>query len=168
MEISSARLLEIAGSALVRLDGAWFLTLSEQLGVEEAWRLDVEAWKRFSYTFAKLLRTEVISEPTWPQGYLDALEIFYRVMKVEGRSIAVEGERITVRVTDCETQRAIARAGVADCGIATVETYLGIARGLFGSAFDIEVRHTRNLNHGDDFCEVVIERQETQLPAKGR
>ncbi|MBW1643510.1 MAG: hypothetical protein JRJ76_11785, partial [Deltaproteobacteria bacterium] len=59
---------------------------------------------------------------------------------------------------DCEIQKAIAKAGIADCGIVTIQTYQGIAAGLFGKEFNISVEHTRNLNHGDKCCEVVIAR----------
>ena len=48
--------------------------------------------------------------------------------------------------------------GVAGCGIATIATYKGIARGLFGKDMEISVEHTRNLNQGDPYCEVVITR----------
>jgi hypothetical protein len=77
-------------------------------------------------------------------------------MKMDGRSITVNGEIITVRVTDCETQKAIAKAGIADCGIATIATYQGLARGLFGEDFEVNVSHIKNLNRGDDCCEVIL------------
>jgi len=35
-------------ASVVRLDGAWFLTLAGRLGKEKAWEMDVEAWKQFS------------------------------------------------------------------------------------------------------------------------
>jgi hypothetical protein len=76
---------------------------------------------------------------------------------MRGRSVSMEGNVIIVRVTDCDIQKAVAKAGIVDCGIATVETYKGMAHGLFGKETDIVVRHTKNLNHGDDFCEVMIE-----------
>lgn len=160
MHLSNEQLLNIAGHALVRLDGAWFLALAEHLGVEEAWRLDVEAWKRFSYVFAKRLRADYIPEPTWPASFLEALEIFSRIMRIEGRTVTVEENQIIIRVEDCEIQKAIAKAGVADCGIATVATYQGLVRGLFNKEIAVAVRHTRNLNRGDDCCEVVIVRED--------
>jgi len=93
---------------------------------------------------------------------LDALEILSRVFKIEGRKVFVESGTITVQVTDCETQKAIAKAGIADCGIVTVQTYQGLMRGLFGKEMDVLVRHTKNLNQGDDCCEVVISKQTHQ------
>ena len=69
---------------------------------------------------------------------------------------------ITVQVSDCENQKAIAKAGIADCGIVTVQTYQGLMRGLFGKEMDMLVRHTKNLNQGDDCCEVVVSRQTHQ------
>ena len=156
MNLSTARVFEIAQHAFIRLDGAWFMALAGKLGKEVAWEIDVEAWKQFSYVFAKYIRKNVIPNPTWPESFLDTLEILSRILKIEGRQVFVGPGTITVQVTDCENQKAIAKAGIADCGIVTVETYLGLMRGLFGKEMDVLVEHTKNLNRGDDCCEVVI------------
>lgn len=158
MHLTTEQLFELSRLALVRLDGAWFLALAEKMGKDAAWNIDVAAWKRFSYVIGKIMRERFLPNPVWPGSFLDALEIFSTVMKIEGRSVAVSGDTITIQVTDCETQKAIAKAGVADCGIATVETYQGLARGLFGNDFLLTVTHTKNLNRGDAYCEVVISR----------
>lgn len=42
------------------------------------------------------------------------LEIFSKVLKIEGREVCVESDAIIVRVTDCETQKTIAKSSVAD------------------------------------------------------
>ncbi|PKN75756.1 MAG: hypothetical protein CVU52_05820 [Deltaproteobacteria bacterium HGW-Deltaproteobacteria-10] len=158
MHLTTEQLFELSRLALVRLDGAWFLALAEKMGKDAAWDVDVAAWKRFSYVIGKMMKERFLPDPVWPASFLDALEIFSTVMKIEGRSVAVSGDTITIQVTDCETQKAIAKAGVADCGIATVETYQGLARGLFGNDFQVTVSHTKNLNRGDAYCEVVISR----------
>ncbi len=159
MNLSTEQLLEIAQYSFVRMDGAWFLALAGKLGKETAWEIDVEAWKQFSYVFGKKIRKEMIPNPSWPQSFLDALEILSKVLKIEGREVLVESDRITVRVTECETQKAIAKAGIADCGIVTEQTYQGLMRGLFGREMGVSVRHTKNLNQGDDCCEVIISRR---------
>jgi len=161
VNLSSDRLLEIAQYSIVRLDGAWFLALAQKLGKETAWEMDIEAWKQFSYIFGKKIRQEVIPHPVWPESFLDTLEILSKVLKIEGRKIKVEGDIITVPVQteDCEVQKAIAKAGIADCGIATVHTYQGLIRGLFGKEMNVLVRHTKNLNKGDDCCEVIISKK---------
>ena len=156
VNLSNEQLLELAQYALVRMDGAWFLALARELGVETAFKMDVEAWTQFSYVFGKKIRKDFIPEPIWPASFLDAMKILTRILKIEGREVEIQKGRITVRVTDCEIQKAIAKAGVADCGIATIATYKGIAKGLFGKEVDISVEHTRNLNQGDPYCEVVI------------
>ena len=51
-----------------------------------------------------------------------------------------------------------AKEGVTDCGIATVVTYQGLVKGLFKGEVEVTVEHTKNLNHGDKCCEVVISR----------
>ena len=159
MDLSADRLLEIAQYSIVRLDGAWFLALAQKLGKETAWEMDIEAWKQFSYLFGKRIRQEIIPNPVWPESFLDTLEILSKVLKIEGRKIKIEGDIITVQTEDCEVQKAIAKAGIANCGIATVHTYQGLIRGLFGKEMNLLVRHTKNLNQGDDCCEVVISKQ---------
>jgi len=159
MNLSAEQLLEVAQYALVRLDGAWFLTLAGRLGKETAWKIDAEAWEQFSYRFGKKIRKDFIPRPVWPQSFLEALEILSCILKMEGRTVSVEADTITIRVTDCETQRAIAKAGIADCGIVTVQSYHGLMRGLFGKEMGVQVRHTKNLNQGDECCEVVFSRR---------
>ena len=158
MKLSNAQLLELAQFAFVRMDGAWFLALARELGVDTAFKMDVEAWTQFSYVFGKKIRKEFIPEPIWPESFMEAMKILTRILKIEGREVKIARDTITVRVTDCEIQKAIAKAGVADCGIATIATYKGVARGLFGKDMEISVEHTRNLNQGDPYCEVVITR----------
>lgn len=159
MNLTDKEMMEIAQYSFTRMDGAWFLALAKKFGVQTAWEMDVEAWKQFSYVFGKNLRKNYIKSPVWPESFLEAMEIFSRVLRIEGRKITVEGERIIFRITDCETQRAIAKAGVADCGIVTVETYQGITAGLFGDDVKVDVAHTKNLNHGDECCEVIVSRK---------
>jgi hypothetical protein len=159
MKLSAEQLLEIAQYSFVRMDGAWFLALAGKFGKETAWEMDIEAWKQFSYIFGKKIRNDFIPHPVWPESFLDALGILSTIMKMEGRNVSVASDTITVQVTDCETQRAIAKAGIADCGIATVQSYQGLMRGLFGKEMDVLVQHTKNLNQGDDCCEVILSRQ---------
>jgi hypothetical protein len=156
MNLSIEQLFEIAQYSFIRLDGAWFMALAGKLGKEVAWEIDVEAWKQFSYVFGKNVRKNVIPNPVWPESFLDVLEILSKVLNIEGRKVFVGPNTITVRVTDCENQKAIAKAGIADCGIVTVQTYQGLMRGLFGKEMGVFVQHTKNLNQGDDCCEVVI------------
>jgi len=156
MKLTNDQILELTQYAFIRMDGAWFLALAKKFGVQTAWEMDVAAWKQLAYLLGKQIRKNYISNPIWPESFLDALEIFSRVLKIEGREMKVNSDTITVRVTDCETQRAIAKAGVADCGIVTVQTYQELIRGLFGKDMGVTVEHTKNLNRGDECCEVVV------------
>ncbi|MBN2079323.1 MAG: hypothetical protein JW838_10175 [Spirochaetes bacterium] len=156
LDVTDEQLLELSQKSFVRLDGAWFMAAARTLGIQAAWDLDVEAWKQFSYVMGKNLRKTLIPEPVWPESLLDAMDVFMRVLDIRGRDIAVENDSIVVRVTDCAMQKAIAKAGIADCGIATVATYRGVIRGLFGKETEPVVEHTKNLNRGDECCEVVI------------
>ena len=120
--------------------------------------MDVEAWKQLSYVMGTHMRKSLFPEPRWPETFLESMDVFMNVLGITNRSVALDRGEIRVRVTDCDIQKGIAKAGIADCGIVTVETYTGMARGLFGKDTDIQVIHAKNLNHGDDCCEVVIRR----------
>ena len=158
MNITDEQLLQLSQMAFVRLDGAWFMAVAKKNGIEAAWELDIEAWKQLSYVIGKNLARSLLPDPVWPASFMEAVELLFRVMGIRGRNIARQEDRITITVTDCDMQKAIAKAGIADCGIATIATYEGLARGLFGRDFAVTVDHTRNLNHGDGVCEVVIRR----------
>ncbi|MGI6548452.1 MAG: DUF6125 family protein [Syntrophomonadales bacterium] len=156
MGLSNEKLVDIAQYAITRLDGGWFLGAAKRLGVEKAWELDVEAWRHFSYVFGKKLRTDYITDPVWPESFIEAIDIMGQILKIEGRQVSLDGNAIRIRVTDCETQKMIAKAGVADCGIVTVYSYEQLAQGLFARTISVSVKHLKNLNHGDDCCEVLI------------
>lgn len=160
MELNHQQIIDLLQYSFVRMDGAWFLALAQKYGLETAWEADVEAWKRFSYLFGKKLKKDHIGSPVWPESFLDAINILSRVLKIEGRQVTLEQDRIIIRITECETQKAIAKANVADCGIVTIYTYQGMAQGIFGRDVEIDVQHTQNLNHGDPCCEVVISRKQ--------
>lgn len=159
MHFSDQQIIEVAQHAFIRMDGAWFLALAKKFGIQTAWEMDVEAWKQFSYVFGKNLRKRYLSDPVWPDSFLDALEVFFTILKMEGRKLSVQDGKIIIRITDCETQKAIARAGVADCGIVTIQSYEGIIKGLYDNKICVHVAHPKNLNHGDDCCEVIIDRK---------
>jgi hypothetical protein len=161
MNLTNEQIIEFFQYLFTRMDGAWFLAVSKKFGIGAAWDMDIEAWKQLSYLFGKKIRKNFINEPVWPDSLIDALEVFSTVMNVAGREVAVHADRVIIRTNDCETQKAIAKAGVADCGIVTVQTYEGIINGLFEKSIQVGVVHTKNLNHGDDCCEVVISKNES-------
>ena len=145
-------MLELMQYAFTRLDGAWFMGVARKHGIKEAWEADIEAWKQFAYLMGKRIRKNFIPKPVWPQSFLEAFEIMAYVLKIEGRDITMEGEQLAIRVIDCEIQKMIAKAGIADCGITTIQTYQGITQGLFAGELHLNVEHLKNLNHGDDCC----------------
>ena len=158
MKLTNDQILELTQYAFIRMDGAWFLALAKKFDIETAWEMDVAAWKQLAYLLGKQIRKNYINNPVWPASFLDALEIFSRVLNMKGREVRIDPDKITVRVTDCETQKAIAKAGVADCGIVTVQSYQELIRGLFDKDMGITVEHTKNLNRGDECCEVVVKK----------
>lgn len=156
MNITDQQLLDLLQYSFVRMDGAWFMGMAKKYGIDAAWEMDKAAWNQFSYVLAKKIKSGYLPDPVWPQSFIDCIEIFSRMMKVQGRSVVVEGDSVIIRATDCETQKAIAKAGIADCGIVTVETYMNMIKVIFEDKIEVEVVHTKNLNRGADCCEVVV------------
>jgi hypothetical protein len=159
MKVTETQMTEIAQHAFTRMDGAWFLALAKKYGIQTAWDMDVEAWTQFSYVFGKNLRKNYIPDPVWPESFFEACDVFSKLTRMEGRTVSVRDGKIIIRVAECETQKAIAKAGVADCGIVTTQSYQGMIRGLFGNEVQVNVVHTKNLNHGAECCEVVVTRK---------
>ena len=159
MVLTDKQIIEIAQHSFTRMDGAWFMALAKKFGIDTAWEMDVEAWKQFSYIFGKNIRKNYIKNPVWPDSFFDTMDIFGKVLNIQGREVSIDGDKIVVQVTDCEVQKAIAKAGIADCGIVTIQTYQGIVNGLFNNEINIKVEHTKNLNQGADCCEVIITRE---------
>ncbi len=156
MQVSEKDILDLSRLAFVRLDGAWFMAMAREYGIDAAWKMDVEAWKQFSYVMGKNLVKNHLPDPVWPESYIDALHMLFKVMGMDNREVIQEDGKIVIRVVECEMQKAIAKAGIADCGIATIATYEGLGRGMFGKDFSIKADHTKNLNQGAEYCEVVI------------
>ncbi len=158
MKITDEQLLELLQYAFVRMDGAWFMGMAKKHGIDEAWEMDKAAWNQFSYVLGKKIKNDYFPEPVWPQSFLEMIDIYSRMLKIEGREVVLDGDSVIVRATECETQKAIAKAGIADCGIVTVETFQNMIRALFGDDLKVDVVHTKNLNRGADCCEVVVTR----------
>jgi len=110
MNLSNEKLVDISQFAISRLDGAWFMAVAKEIGVDTAWKIDVAAWKQFSYVFGKKLNKDLIPDPVWPQSFIEAIDILSKVLKIEKREIIVSEGAITVRAEDCEIQKAIAKA----------------------------------------------------------
>jgi hypothetical protein len=107
----------------------------------------------------KKIKKDIIPHPVRPKSFLDALESLRKILKTEGHKLLVESDAVTVWVTDWEIRKAIAKADIADCGIVTIQSYQGLMRGLFGREMGVLVEHTKDLNQGDDCCEVFISTQ---------
>jgi hypothetical protein len=53
MNLTRDQLFELAQTALVRMDGAWFIAVANQFGKDAAWETDVAAWSQLSYVLGK-------------------------------------------------------------------------------------------------------------------
>lgn len=156
MKLKTETILSICQHGFIRLDGAWFIAVAEKFGIATAWEMDIAAWKQFSYGFGKNLKIKYIPEPQWPESFFDAAELLYKILNVKGRMFTVKNDEIIMRASECEIQKAVAAAGIADCGILTQIVLQHLAKGLFGKEINFTVEQLKKMPDGDPYCEALI------------
>jgi len=112
-------------------DGLWFLQVEKSYGMEEAIRLDAEAWEQFTVVEAKRIMDFLNMEPG---GGLPALNkaLQYRLYSVINRQEIIEKDESTLifRMNDCRVQSARKRKKLPDfpCRPVGLVEYTGFAR----------------------------------------
>jgi len=76
MDLSNEKLIDIAQFAISLLDGAWFMAVAKEIGVDTAWKMDIAAWKQFSYVFGKRLKK--LFHGCWQKGYFTGYSVLER------------------------------------------------------------------------------------------
>lgn len=126
-------LLEIYAKNWLALDGFWFLSLEEKLGMDKAMEHDVAAWRQFTVTEANRLKEFLgLSERPGLEGLAQALHLrlYGRVNK---HSCEICGNKLIFRNIECRVQTARARKGMEfhPCKEVAMHEYSG-----FGTAID--------------------------------
>lgn len=98
MKLRGENLVKWLREAYFSLDGIWFLTLEESLGLERAVELDIEVWRRFAHVMARRVAKRLGVDSSRVEGIIDSLEVFF---DVEGWNVSLNPSTGSFQVEHC-------------------------------------------------------------------
>ena len=124
------QLLEIYSKNWLAMDGVWFQSVERKFGMDEAMYHDIEAWKRFTVTEARQIKSFLkLPEQPGLEGLKEALSLrFYA--NINEDKIEIEGNTLTYTSVNCRVQRARERKGMPfhPCKSVGIVEYSGFAQ----------------------------------------
>ncbi|MCQ2529906.1 MAG: DUF6125 family protein [Lachnospiraceae bacterium] len=131
--LSKEELIELIGiysKNWLALDGVWFQSIEEKLGMDEAMYHDERAWERFTVSEAKRIKEFLkLPEQAGIEGLSKALQLrFYA--NINKDSIEIDGNTLYYTAIDCRVQTARLRKGMPfhPCKSVGVLEYSGFAK----------------------------------------
>lgn len=125
-------LLELSSKNIVAMDGVWFQTLEEAIGMDKAMGYDAEAWRRYSPAEARRLKKYYhMEEHPGLKGLEKALIVGYSTLANQ-TSVVWEDDSLIYRVDVCRVQAARSRKGMEfhPCKRVGLIEYQGFARAI--------------------------------------
>lgn len=123
-------LINIYSKNWLAMDGVWFQSVEEELGMDEAMYHDEQAWERFTVIEAKRIKEFLkLPEQAGIEGLAKALQLrFYG--NINKDTIEIEGNTLTYTAVDCRVQTARLRKGMPyhPCKSVGVIEYSGFAK----------------------------------------
>ncbi len=131
--LSKEKLIELIGiysKNWLAMDGVWFQSVEEKLGMDEAMYHDERAWERFTVTEAKRIKEFLkLPEQAGIEGLAKALQLrFYG--NINKDTIEIDGNTLVYTAVDCRVQTARLRKGMPfhPCKSVGVIEYSGFAK----------------------------------------
>lgn len=126
------QLIEDYSKNWLAMDGVWFQSVEQKLGMDEAMYHDAEAWRRFTIIEAKRIR-QFLELPEHPglEGLARALQLrFYANLNEADLLWEDDGKTLVYRIRECRVQRARERKGMPfhPCKPVGEIEYAGFAR----------------------------------------
>ncbi len=126
------QLIEIYAKNWLAMDGVWFQSIEEKLGMDEAMEHDANAWRRFTVIEAKRIKDWLgLPEQAGLEGLKKALSLrFYANLNKD--EITIEGNTLLYRTLDCRVQTARGRKGMEyhPCKPVGIIEYSGFAQAI--------------------------------------
>lgn len=106
------RLIEIYSKNWLAMDGVWFQSIEQKLGMDEAMYHDEAAWRRFTVIEAKRIKEFLqLKENAGIEGLAKALRLrFYA--NINKDKIEIDGNTLIYSAVDCRVQTARKRKGM--------------------------------------------------------
>lgn len=126
------QLIEDYSKNWLAMDGVWFQSVEQKLGMDEAMYHDAEAWRRFTVIEAKRIK-QFLELPEHPglEGLAHALQLrFYANLNEADLLWEDDGKTLVYRTRECRVQRARERKGMPfhPCKPVGEIEYAGFAR----------------------------------------
>lgn len=123
-------LIEIYSKNWLAMDGVWFQSVEQKLGMDEAMLHDAEAWRRFTVIEAKRIKEFLkLPERAGIDGLAKALKLrFYA--NINDDRIEIDGSTLTYTAADCRVQTARKRKSMPlhPCKSVGIIEYSGFAK----------------------------------------
>lgn len=130
---SKEQLIELIGiysKNWLAMDGVWFQSIEEKLGMEQAMEHDASAWARFTVIEAKKIKQFLgLSENPGIEGLEKALQLrFYS--NINKNEIFIDNNMLIYRNVECRVQNARVRKGLEmhPCKQVGIIEYSGFAK----------------------------------------
>lgn len=130
---SKEELIELIGiysKNWLAMDGVWFQSVEQKLGMDEAMYHDAEAWRRFTVIEAKRIKEFLhLPDNSGVEGLAKALKLrFYA--NINKDMIEIDGNVLTYTAVDCRVQTARRRKGMElhPCRSVGIIEYTGFAK----------------------------------------
>jgi hypothetical protein len=123
-------LIDIYSKNWLAMDGVWFQSVEQKLGMDEAMYHDSEAWKRFTVIEAKRIKDFLgLSEQAGIDGLKQALK-FRLYSNLNDDEIIINGNTLLYRTLECRVQTARSRKGMPfhPCKSVGIIEYSGFAK----------------------------------------
>ena len=123
-------LIELYAKNWLALDGVWFQSIEQTLGMDQAMFHDAEAWRRFTVIEARRIKTFLrLPDYAGLEGLQQALQYrFYA--NINQDEITLDGSSLIYRVLSCRVQTARQRKGMPfhPCQSVGMIEYTGFAQ----------------------------------------
>lgn len=126
------QLIELYSKNWLAMDGVWFQSVEQKLGMDEAMEHDANAWARFTVIEAKKLKAFLgLPERAGLEGLAKALRLrFYA--NINEDEIVIKGDTLIYRTLECRVQSARKRKAMPlhPCKPVGVIEYSGFAKAI--------------------------------------
>ncbi len=115
-DLSKEELKELVGiyaRNLFALDGVWFQSIEQKLGMDEAMEHDWNAWRRFTETEARRIKNFLkLPERSGLEGLEKALSLRFSALANENIELIRKDDSLIYRIVDCRVQTARKKKGM--------------------------------------------------------
>lgn len=106
-------LVKIYARNVFALDGVWFQSIEQKLGMDEAMEHDRNAWRRFTETEARRIKNFLqLPDQAGLEGLEQALSLRFSALANSEVELIREGNCLTYRIVDCRVQSARKKKGM--------------------------------------------------------